>query len=64
MSKRIEILVDAEGNVNLDALGYSGPGCEAALREIEQALGTPTARTKKREYYTKRTEATQRARAR
>ena len=56
MKQRIESLVHG-GNVTIEAIGYSGPACESATREIEQALGVEVERTKKPEFYQRTTKA-------
>jgi hypothetical protein len=39
-SKRIEIVVDAEGNPTIEAFGYTGGECKQATAPFEEAAGT------------------------
>ncbi len=43
MSKQIVITFD-NGAATLEAIGYTGPACEAATRAVEEALGSVVAR--------------------
>ena len=47
----IEITIDPQGNVEIKATGYKGPACEAATKEIEDALGSVSSRKKTPEAY-------------
>lgn len=38
--KFITVDVDADGNATVEAVGFTGKGCEAATKAIEHALGT------------------------
>ncbi|MCW1886696.1 DUF2997 domain-containing protein [Luteolibacter flavescens] len=38
------------GDIQVEAEGFQGKGCEASTREIEQALGNRTSRTIKPEH--------------
>ncbi|WP_265593897.1 DUF2997 domain-containing protein [Haloferula sp. BvORR071] len=38
------------GDIQVEAEGFQGKGCEAATQSIEQALGKPTGRTLKPEH--------------
>lgn len=40
-------------NVEIEAIGYSGPACEQATKEAEEALGVVVKREKKPEWYNK-----------
>ena len=51
MPKSIEIDIDTNGGVQIEAIGFKGKGCEAATKAIEEALGTTTSRKKKPEYH-------------
>ena len=61
MDKRIVIDIGLDGEVSIEALGFSGPACEAATKAIEEALGQVTDRTKKAEYYASTTQVRQHA---
>lgn len=51
MSRTIEVIVDAAGQIKIDAVGFQGADCEKATAFLEQALGKTAARQKKPEYY-------------
>lgn len=50
MSRRILVRVSPTGDIQVEAEGFQGKGCEASTREIEQALGKRTSRTLKPEH--------------
>lgn len=50
MPRRITILIDEEGNCQIEGHGFQGPACDRVIREIEQALGTRTSVRHKPEY--------------
>lgn len=52
---RIEITVEENGNVVIQAIGYSGPACIEATREIEEALGIVTERNRTTEFFARTT---------
>jgi hypothetical protein len=41
--KQIILIIDEEGGVKLETKGYSGQGCKAASKALEEALGVKTA---------------------
>ena len=47
----IEVLIDEEGNVTIDAIGFHGKGCDAATAALEKALGKVKSKTKKKEFF-------------
>ena len=51
MMKRIEVEIGPEGEVSIDAAGFTGPDCEEATRFLEEALGEVTERGRKPEYH-------------
>ena len=51
MAKTIEVIVQPDGSLKIEAVGFRGADCEKATRFLEQALGKPTNRQKKPEYY-------------
>jgi len=51
MLKEIEVVVNPDGSVSIEALGFEGKACEDATRELEKVLGQTTSEHKKREYY-------------
>ena len=48
MSKSIEVIVQPDGSLKIDAVGFQGADCEKATAFLEQALGQTTGRQKKR----------------
>ncbi|MBI4029155.1 MAG: DUF2997 domain-containing protein [Candidatus Blackburnbacteria bacterium] len=48
--KRVEVIVDSDGTVRIDAIGFKGPACEKATAEIERFLRGPPRKTRKVEY--------------
>lgn len=50
MSRRILVRVSPTGETTVEAEGFSGNGCEAATKAIEQALGSVRDRTHKPEF--------------
>ena len=51
MPKQIEILIQPNGEIQIEAVGFKGGACEKATAAIEQALGVAGKRQKKPEYY-------------
>jgi heat shock protein HslJ len=49
--KEIEVTVDTDGSVQIEAIGFTGKLCEKATAEIERELGQVTARKHKPEYH-------------
>jgi hypothetical protein len=47
----IEIIINPDGSVSVEALGFTGPDCEKATAFIEEALGEVQTRKRKPEYY-------------
>ena len=48
MNKRtIEVIVNADGSLVVDAVGFKGPYCEKATRFLEEALGRIATRQRK-----------------
>lgn len=48
--KRVEVIIDADGGIKIDAHGFSGPDCDKATRFLESALGVATKKHKKPEH--------------
>ena len=48
---QIDIIIDTDGTVKIDAIGFSGGECEKATAELERALGIVMNKTKKKEFY-------------
>ncbi len=51
MKRSIEITITPTAVIQIDAVGFKGPDCEAATRFLEEALGTIGIRQKKPEYH-------------
>jgi hypothetical protein len=51
MTKTIEVIVSAAGEVEIDAVGFKGPDCERATKFLEEALGVIGQKVKKPEYH-------------
>lgn len=51
MKRSIEVIVQPDGQIAIEAMGFSGPDCEKATAFLEQALGVATDRRKKPEYH-------------
>ena len=51
MNKGIEVIVDKEGTVEIEAVGYSGAACEQATKFLEEALGSITAIEWTKDYF-------------
>lgn len=49
--KTIEVIVQPDGSIKIDAVGFQGADCEKATAFLEQALGTVAGKEKKPEYY-------------
>ena len=49
--KTIEVIVQKDGTLKIDAVGFSGPDCEKATAFLEKALGKSTGKQKKPEHY-------------
>jgi hypothetical protein len=51
MNRTIEIIIEPNGELQIDAIGFKGPDCEKATKFLEEALGTVAQKTKKPEYH-------------
>jgi Protein of unknown function (DUF2997) len=51
VSRKIHVRITPAGEITVEAEGYKGNGCEAATKAIEKALGKPSNRTRKHEYW-------------
>jgi hypothetical protein len=49
--KTIEVIVKTDGTLKIDAIGFAGPDCEKATAFLEKALGKPSGKEKKSEFY-------------
>jgi len=48
--KVVEIIIQASGQLTINAAGFSGTDCEKATAFLEQALGKLTAKQRKPEF--------------
>ena len=46
-NRSIEVIVNADGSLVVDAIGFKGPDCEKATRFLEEALGRIAAKQRK-----------------
>jgi hypothetical protein len=49
--KRIEIIVDPQGNTRLETRGFAGAACREASKFLEEALGSRTGETLTAEFH-------------
>jgi hypothetical protein len=56
---RIEVTISPSGEVQMDGQGFTGTGCDTAMRAIEQAVGTVAERGNTPEYYVETVENSQ-----
>ena len=56
--RTIEVTVSPSGAITIEAEGYTGGTCEEATRFLEEALGLPDKRTRKAEFYRRKTRTT------
>ena len=51
MKRSIEVIVQPDGQIAIEAMGFAGADCEKATAFLEEALGVATDRRKKPEYH-------------
>lgn len=51
MKRTVEVIVAPSGEIQIDAVGFTGADCEKATRFLEEALGVVSNRAKKPEYH-------------
>ena len=49
--RTIEVLITPTGEIQIEAVGFTGTDCEKATAFLERLLGAVTERRKKPEYY-------------
>jgi len=49
--KSIEVIVNTDGTIKIDAIGFAGADCQKATAFLEKALGETRGRKQKAEYY-------------
>lgn len=47
----IELVVNTDGSLEIEAIGFAGTDCEKATAFLEKALGLVASRNRKGEYY-------------
>ncbi|MDE2100944.1 MAG: DUF2997 domain-containing protein [Patescibacteria group bacterium] len=50
MIKQIKAVIDADGNVTMEGIGFKGTACDKAMAALEKAIGIQTKRVNKPEY--------------
>ena len=53
--RTIEVLVDPQGGIQIEAVNFKGPDCEQATRFLEEALGEIKHRRRKPAYLSRAT---------
>lgn len=53
-ARTIEVLVTPSGGVSIKAVGFTGPSCRDATRDLERALGITTRTTARPEFFATR----------
>jgi len=51
--EQIEVWINADGDITINAVGYSGNTCEEATRFLEEGLGIVGRKQRSRDYYRK-----------
>jgi hypothetical protein len=51
MSKTIEVIIDTDGNIEVQTQGFSGPDCKKATADLERSLGKVTNDKVTSDYY-------------
>ena len=51
MAKTIEVIVEPDGQLKIDAVGFKGADCEKATVFLEKTLGQVKGKANKPEYY-------------
>ena len=49
--KEIEIIINEDGTVDIDLIGFHGPECSTVLEELSRAVGKRVQVQKKTEFY-------------
>ena len=52
-NKKIEVVIDTNGNCSIDGQGFAGSECENFIKEINESLGETKNISKKKDYNTK-----------
>ena len=51
--KEIEIVIDTDGTLSIDQIGWEGKQCDGAIDDMLKSLGKVTDKNKKAEYHKK-----------
>ena len=51
MSKEIECIIEEDGTIKIDLLGYKGKGCAQVVDQIAKSLGIKIEEKTKAEFY-------------
>jgi len=51
--KEVEIIIETDGTLSADLIGFEGKHCDGAIDDILKALGKVTSKQKKSEYHKK-----------
>ena len=51
--REIDITIDPDGTIHLEAFGFKGQGCHEALEKLRKKLGSLKKSNKKDEFYNK-----------
>lgn len=51
MNRTIEIIINPDGAISIDAVGFKGADCEQATKFLEVALGSVSGKRHKAEYH-------------
>jgi hypothetical protein len=51
IQKSIEVVVNTDGTLKIEGMGFAGADCEKATAFLEQALGVAGTRKRKADYY-------------
>ena len=54
MKPSIEVTIEPDGQIKIDAIGFKGADCDQATRYLEEALGVIGQKQKKPEYHQRR----------
>jgi len=50
-AKTIKVLINEDGTVEFDQIGWTGKQCSGEIKDLINAIGEETKNTKKQEYY-------------
>jgi len=49
--KTVKVVIDGDGTVEFDQIGYKGKECQNDIQDLIEAMGEEKKVTRKREYY-------------